>query len=104
MVAKDWAEGLQFAARNQPKLAAALQCPEGSQALQDALQSGAAPGSYIGYPTAPDGYPAMMQPAMAVIREMATDQTRAIAAWDKFAANAVARIDYSKNPKYNVVA
>lgn len=103
VVAKDWAEGLQFAAQNQSKLAAAILCPEGSQALQDALQSGNPPGYYSGYPTAPDGYPAIAQPAFAVICEFATDQARATSAWDKFAANAVAHIDHSTNPKYNIV-
>lgn len=102
VVAKDWAQGLQFAALNQPKIAAALVCVEGSQALQAALGSGFPAGYYSGYPTEPTGYPAMMQPAMAVIREMATDQTRATAGWTKFAANAVTHIDYSHNPKYNV--
>lgn len=102
VVAKDWAEGLQFAAQNQPKIAAALQCAEGSQALQDALGGGNPPGSYSGYPTSPTGYPAIEQPSMAVIREFATDQVRAAAAWEKFETNAVARIDYSTNPKYNV--
>ena len=80
----------------------ALVCVEGSQALQAALGSGFPAGYYSGYPTEPTGYPAMMQPAMAVIREMATDQTRATAGWTKFAANAVTHIDYSHNPKYNV--
>lgn len=103
VVAKDWAQGLQFAAQNQPKLAAALQCVEGSQALQDALQSGNPPGYFSGYPTAPDGYPAIAQPAFAVIKDFATDQVRATAAWEKFNANAVAHIDHSTNPKYNIV-
>jgi hypothetical protein len=58
-------------------------------------------GDFVGYPWAPDGYPAMMQPALAMMVNHATDSTRAAAAWSVFQAHQ--RIDYSANPKYNVV-
>jgi hypothetical protein len=100
--AVDWAQSLQFAAGHNPKLAAALLCPEGSQALQDALGQGGKPGYFSGYPTSPEGYASMLQPALAVMADFCTDQVRAKAAWAKFEAMALPNIDYSTNKKYDV--
>lgn len=99
--ASDWAQALQFKARADANVAAALQQPEGSKALADALGRGDEPGDFTGYPTSPSGYPAMMQGALAMLAKHATDQVNAQAAWAKF--QQYQRIDYSTNPKYNVV-
>jgi hypothetical protein len=67
-VAADWLQALQFSAAKDPKLAAALQCAEGSQALQVAMAAvGTQPGDFLSYPTEPTGYAAMMQPALAAL-------------------------------------
>lgn len=101
-VAADWAQVLQFTAAHSPTLAAALICAEGSQALQTAMGwTGTNPGDFQGYPTSSTGYAAMMQPALAALVNHATDQVRAKAAWAKF--HEYQRIDYSGNPKYDVV-
>ena len=96
-----WADALQATGAYVPSLAAALACAENSQALQTALARGDAPGDFTGYPTLPNGYAAMQQPAWALLADYATDQTRAQAAWAKF--QKYQRIDYSANPKYNIV-
>lgn len=100
---QNWSGALALAAIYDVKLAAALQCAEGSQALMDALQrtDASKAGDFIGYPTSPTGYAAMMQPFGAMVAKHATDQVRAQAAWAKFLQ--WRRIDSRDNPKYDVV-
>lgn len=102
-IATDWKQALEFTAVHDPLLTAAMAQAEGSQALQDALQRKDVhqAGDFIGYPTSPTGFPAIMQPALAYAAMFATDQTRAQAAWAKF--KQWQRIDYISNPKYNIV-
>ena len=100
MVAPTWADAL----RLNPDLAVGLALPEGSQERIDALHPGDTTyraGDFDGYPTSPTGFPAIMQPALAVVARYATDQPQAQAAWAKFMQ--YARCGYSVNPKYNVV-
>lgn len=100
----NWVAAMAVDAGRSPRIAAALKCTEGSQALQDAMGwSGGQPGDYNvhQYPTSPTGYPALGQGAYAQIYDHATDQTRAKAAWAKIAAR-IPRINYANNPKYNV--
>lgn len=103
-IATNWAQALQFTAAHDPKLTAALLCAEGSQELQTAMGwVGTLPGDFQGYPTSPTGYAAMMQPAPVAVFRHATDQVRAKAMWAKFLQYGLPRIDYSTNPKYNIV-
>jgi hypothetical protein len=101
----DWGATLKFSAASTftdcPGLAGALTAPEYSQALQTALGRGDQPGDFTGYPTSPTGFPAIAQAAFAMLADYATDQVRAQAAWTKF--QKYQRIDYSANPKYNIV-
>lgn len=101
-IAADWLQALQFTAAKEPKVAAALQCAEGSQALQDAMgATGTKPGDFLSYPAEPTGYAAMMQPALVAVARHATNQDRAQAAWEKF--QQWLRADFSQNPKYNIL-
>lgn len=102
VAAKDWVQALQFGAATDPTTAAALACAEDSAAMQTALGTqGGQPGDFSGYPTAPTGYAAIMQPAVAYVARYATDQTRAQAAWTKYAK--YQRQNYATDPKYNIM-
>lgn len=103
-IATDWPAVLQLTKAADPKLAAALNYPENSLQLIQALtgnNSAYHAGDFSGYPWSATGYPAMMQGAVAMLAKYATDQSRAQQAWTKF--QKYARMDYSTNPKYNVV-
>lgn len=99
----DWVDGLNATAVYNARMAAALPCPSGSQALQDALgnqaSAGYQPGDFCGYPTSGTGYAAMKQPGLASLVQHATDTARADAAWAAFQAHQ--RINFSNKPKYN---
>lgn len=101
--ADDWVDGLNATAVYNARIAAALSCPSGSQALQDALgnkaSAGYKPGDFCGYPTSGTGYAAMKQPGLASLVQHATDTARADAAWAAFQAHQ--RINFSNKPKYN---
>jgi hypothetical protein len=96
-----WAAGLNEGAKKDTKLAAALLCAEGSQAMQTALGTGGKPGDIPGYTTSPQGYPAQLWMAIVAACNHCTDQTRAQAARAKFETYGLPRIDFSQNPKYN---
>jgi hypothetical protein len=105
---ENWEAGIRQMATHDPKLAAGIVEAENSQALQNAVGAPTSkPGDLEGYPTAPDGYPAMQQICLAMGVDHCTDQTGALAAWNAFLSNAVgwghARIIYTANPKYNII-
>jgi PKD repeat protein len=97
--ATGWADGLKAKASYDAKFAAALAAPEGS--AERAAYTGGNPGDFMGYPTSATGYPAMFQAALAMCVRYATDQVRAQAAWAIF--HKWQRIDFSSDPKYDVV-
>jgi hypothetical protein len=100
--ATSWAECLQFQGG---RVAAAAQCEEGSQALQDALGHTAPnnqPGDYDGYPSSDTGYAAMSQPMHAYNVDYGPDKVRALAVWHKFRDPRWYRIKWD-DPKYNIV-
>lgn len=97
----DWTRALARTGDLKATVAAALAHPEGSLELTDALGRGDRAGDFTGYPSSPSGYAAMLQPALAVLVQYATDKARAAAAWEKF--QQWQRIDYTQNPKYNIV-
>lgn len=103
-MAADWPAALQLTAAVNAKLAAALTHPEDSPSLIQALYPGSSAyqaGDFAGYPASPVGHAAMMQGAVAMLAKYATDRTRAQQAWTKF--RRYQRVDYSTNPKYDVV-
>lgn len=104
-VATDWLTALQWQAQNNAALRAALQCPAGSQALQDAMHSRWRPGSFVGDdPSKPENYPAQLQGAVAKVADHWSDRVKAAQVWPAFEVTAnVNPIDYSKNPKYALV-
>lgn len=102
-IAQDMAQVLAFTGAANAKVAAALQCAEGSAAMQTALgQPTHPPGDFVcGDGTDSVNYIAQAQGAYARLADHATDQVRAQAAWAKLMQ--FSRVDYSKNPKYNLV-
>lgn len=90
--------------------ATALPLAEGTQALLDALgdtvAKGYQAGDFNGEPWSSQGYPAYMQGALAMLKEYATDQTRAQAAWQKFSDNYLTTRPtvYENDPTYNVLS
>jgi len=101
--ARDWAACLTLTAATNPKVAAALACAENSLALRTAMAEPDAmtPGDFDGHPASPVGYGSMLRACAAMIRDYATDQARAAAAWAVVAQHD--RADYSQQPKYNIV-
>lgn len=99
----NWEDALATQALYSPGLAKALTCASGSQALIDAIYPntpGYQAGDFSGYPTSPTGYPAMAQPAVAVVVRYASERDRAAklqVIFDRWS-----RIDYSSNPKFNL--
>lgn len=102
-IATDWAQAIQFTGVANPKVAAALKCAEGSAELQAALgYASHQPGDFAASdPTSDSNYIAQAQGAYAVLSDLATDQASAQSAWSKFMQ--YNRVDYSKNPKYDLV-
>jgi hypothetical protein len=88
-----YAPTLAFAGRS---AAEDLEC--GSQAMGDAL--GLQAGEMTGYAHEPDGYPANMQPALAVAVD--ADVPNARAAWTRF-VSAPVRPDYREAPQFAIV-
>lgn len=106
-IAANWAQAMQFTAAVNKDVAAALNCAEGSAELQTALDypsnQSHLPGDFAaGDPTSNSNYIAQVQGTYAMIADLATDQVRAQAAYAKFMK--YNRVDYTKNPKYDLVS
>jgi hypothetical protein len=102
-----WSEGLQVQATYNTTVAAVLQCAEGSPELQKALGFTVGnihrAGDFVASdPTTDSNYIAQIMGAVARIRDHATDQVRAIAAYDKF--HQYARVSNTGSPKWLLIA
>lgn len=101
ITATDWSSLIDFNAKNNTAIANAIAAGTNTQALLDALNetTGYQVGDFHGYPWSATGYPAILQPAIAMCVDGGV--TGATAAWSVF--QKYARMDYSGDPKYNIV-